>query len=256
MAIESKGMLEKCKAIAERMEEKRAEVIAPTLFDAGIISKLSQREIAGDTLRKAWAYYVSNVLSAEAGKKSTGVGGKAVDVGMRCKMHIARNTSMKVTDVSCRTAGKADIVVYCDEEATAEIGKSRIAVELKTGAGTVVSAESLTECWNTLAMACEAGKWIAWFFDVKNVDWFAANAWDKLDQLPCIFLPIDYLLNLLESYNGSLETWFKAPSDTTLNFQNIDTSEKKLGYLYSIMDEYSYDWYTFRDTGKLVRNNE
>lgn len=260
MALTSYNMTKKLRAKAREERENRAAKIALDLYENGIIANTSQRSISGEKLRMAWENYVWGELARQAAGKdgkrgSTGTTGKGYDSGDRLHMADARGWSVDIVDIACRPAGQPDITVQCDEKAAEQLGKSRITVEGKTGGGCIANGASLDECWNVIADACEAGKWIAWRFDVGEVDLMKPDAWETMDETPCIFLPIDELCHYLEEYKGgdNLETWFKVNGETAINFQSVENSGKKKSWLYMIYTQYSYDWPTFRDWGRLVK---
>lgn len=254
MACMNHEMAVKFRNRAKEAKENRAAKIAVDLFDHGIIDSTSQRSISGEeTLRKAWENYVHGELIDQLNKGSTGTFGKACDSFNRCKKAANRGYSLDIVDIACRPAGMVDITIQCDEEAAETLEKSRITCELKSGGGCVANGATIDECWQVLADACDNGKWLVWYFDVRGFDVTKANAWEKFDELPCIFLPMDELAYHLEEYKN-LETWFKVNGETAINFQNVANSDKKTSWLYHIFDNYSYDWPTFRDTGALVRN--
>lgn len=254
------GMAKKFSQKAREERENRAAKIAVDLFENGIIKTVAQRSISGETIGKAWQHYCKKELAAQAegkdGKRgSTGTFGKAADSFNRCKKAYNRELSLDIVDIACRPAGIPDITIQCEEKTAELLEKSRITCELKSGGGCVASGASEAECWQVIADACEAGKWLVWYFDYRGFDVMAENAWEKFDELPCIFLPMDALTHYLEEFKGNVETWFKVNGETTINFQTVLTSEKKTSWLYHIYDEYSFDWPTFRDWGKLVKVN-
>lgn len=247
MAYVNYQMAKKLREKAKAEKENRAAKIALDLYERGVISHTSQRQISGDALRAAWENYVNGELSRQAVKGSTGTFGKAADSFNRCRKAWARKLPLEITDVACRPAGQPDITIQCDEEAAEMLEKSRITVELKSGGGVIANGISIDECWQVIADACEAGKWIAWYIDPTLM------GWERFDENPCIFLPMDELIYHLEAFKGDITTWFKVNGETMINFQTISNSEKKRSWLYHIYDRYSYDWPTFRDTGKLVK---
>lgn len=247
--------LKTIKQLAREQRENRATKIAEKLYNDGIIDKLSQRSISGECLPLAWKHYVTTALKEQAEKNSTGTVGKAFDSFDRLMKAYNRESSIDIVDIACRPAGLPDITVQADDTAVTILGKTRIQVEGKTGGGCLVTGSSVDECWTVLAEKCEVKKWIAWRFDVRNVDVFARDAWYTLDDIPCIFLPLDELVTYLADYNGKLETWFKLNGETAINFQTVTSSQKKLNWLYKIYSEHSYDWPVFRDYGKLVKGH-
>jgi hypothetical protein len=264
MALTTFDMAQELRAKAKDERENRAAKIALALYENGIIDHTSQRSISGEKLRLAWEDYAWGELARQAqgkdGKRgSTGTGGKGCDSYDRLHMAYMREYSVDIVDIACRPAGLPDITVQCDEKAAAKLGKSRIQVEGKTNAGCLVTGETLDECWSIIADACERGKWIAWRFAFKPETVLQADAWDTIDDSPCIFLPINDLCCYLKQYKGekgNLETWFKVNGETAINFQTTEGSEKKKSWLYKIYNECSYDWPTFRDWGKLIKVNK
>ena len=254
MAIMYYNSFMECKQKANENKENRASVVAVDLYRAGIIKDTTIRTLANrDSIKKAVIHYVMRELASQKEKGSTATIGKTADSWNRAKKAIARGLSVDLVDIPCRPAGQYDIMVGCDDEAAEMLGKSSTAVEIKTGGGTLINGATRDECWDILAEACKAQKWVAWYFDVRGFDPFAEKAWDKFDELPCIFLNADELLYRLKEYGKDVETWFKFNGDTALNFQTVINSEKKTTFLYHILDDYSYDWPTFRDTGRLVK---
>lgn len=256
--FETYDMTKKLRQKAKDERENRSAIIAVDLYENGIIDSTSQRYISGEKLRMAWENYVWGELARQAegkdGKRgSTGTNGKGCDSYDRLKMAFMREYQIHIVDIACRPAGQPDITVQCDAQATEKLGKTRIQVEGKTGAGCIAVGDSIDECWEVIADACEKQKWIAWRFTVKELNLMDVDAWDTLDETPCIFLPINELCCYLEQYKGSLETWFKTNGDTSINFQTVESSEKKKNWLYKIYNECSYDWPTFRDWGRLVK---
>lgn len=247
MAYTNYEMGKKLREKARAEKENRAAKIAVDLYEHGIIKHTSQRQISGDAIRMAWENYVSGELSRQAEKGSTGTFGKAADSFNRCKKAEARGLALDIVDIACRPAGQPDITIQCDDDAAGMLEKSRIVVELKSGGGCVANGISIDECWQVLADACEAGKWLVWYFDPSM------RGWEKFDENPCIFLPMDELVYRLEEFKGDMLTWFKVNGETCINFQSVINSGKKLSWLYHIYDQHSYDWPTFRDTGKLVK---
>lgn len=257
MAYNTFEVVKKLREKASKERENRAAIVAVDLYNAGIISDTSIRSISNpDTIRRACEHYTGTELKKQAEKGSTATVGKTADSWNRGKKAAARGLALDIADIPCRPAGTFDIMAGCDDEAAEKLGKTRTAVEIKTGGGTLVNGISRDECWQVLADACEAGKWIAWYFDIRGFDPFSPKAWDKFDELPCIFLPADELVYHLEEYGKGLETWFKFNGDTALNFQTVISSEKKTSFLYRVFDNHSYHWPTFRDTGKLVKAGE
>ena len=258
MALMKFNMAQELRERAKAERENRAAKIAVDMFEHGIISHTSQRSINGEyALRRAWENYVRGELKRQQEKGSTATFGKGADSFNRCKKAANREMSLDIVDVACRSAGQFDIMISCDEQAAETLGKSRTACEIKTGGGGIANGATMDECWQVLAEACETDKWLVWYFDYREFDIMGKDAWDKFDELPCIFLPMDMLVGYLAEYrNKGIDTWLKVNGETAINFQNVITSDKKLAWLYKIYNEYSYDWPTFRDRGRLVKPGE
>lgn len=244
----------KDRANKERANKERK--IAEGLFSAGIIESPMQKSISSESaIYRAVAEY-QRQLQVEKDKDSTGTVGKFCDVADRVLMNLHRDHAIPVSWFACRGAGQADITVYIDDEKTADaIGKTRVNVEGKTGAGVLAAGADIAECYDLLSDACDAGKWFLWRYDVTNFDPLATDALDEIDYLPHIFLPTDELFAKLESYNGTIDTWLREPNATTVNFQSLKTSAKKRKFLQELAMD-SYDWPTFRDYGKLVKQGK
>lgn len=230
-------------------EGKRA-VIAESLYNEGIIPSKNQRTLSGEDLMNAFRVYVKKCLYTEAQKRSTGYKGKYADVYNRVQKAYSHNSSMDIVDFACRDATLPDITTYADEEGANMLKKRSIQVEIKTHAGVLATGKELAECYEVLARACDAGKWIVWYFDMESFNPFAENAEEDFDYLPHLFMPVGELLEKLTSYNGEVDTWLREPTDTTVNFQNL--SPKKRKFLHSLTAE-SYDWPAFRDYGRLMK---
>lgn len=258
MAIEHKGMAEEFKENSKNWREIRAAAMAGELYEKGILASPSQRTISGEALKDAFTWYglkkaESSTPKEGKAKGNTGWIGQMLDSGNRMHMQYARKLPMDIADICCRPAGTIDITVQCNAQAATLIEKSRQVVEIKSGGGTLVIAPSRDECYNVLADACEKLKWIAWYFVVDAFNPAAPDAWYTMDRLPMLFLPIDHLMYYLKQYNGSVDTWLKFNGETNLNWQTVNTSAKKLDFLYDLYENESYDWVKFRDTGALVK---
>ncbi len=230
---------------ARQSEEAKSAKIAQELVDAGILENPAQRTVMAEyKIREIMARY-QQVLKEEAGKGSTGYKGKYADVANRVLMALHNGRAIPLHWFSCRTAGKVDIYV------TDENGK-RNATEVKTGAGELARAETIELAYNGLADACDAKKLIVWYPFIDEFDALAPDALDEFDSMFHIFLPVDELMGYLKEYNGNIDTWLREPNENTVNFQNLK-SEKKRKFLRQLAHEHSYDWPTFRDFGKLVK---
>lgn len=236
---------------ARLAKEAKSAKIALDLYNAGIIPTVAQRSVSGDAIKEALERYLT-ALKEEAAKDSTGYRGKYTDVVNRAKMRIARGQALDIVDLACRASVYPDVTVYANNASIEKLGgKTRIQVEIKTGKGCIAAGRDMSEAYETLANACERDSWIVWYYDIGDFDIFKPDAWEDFDYLPYIFLPMGKLWELLEGYNGTIDTWLREPNPTTINFQNV--SQKKLRFLDDLAAEYSYNWPIFRDTGKLVQ---
>lgn len=251
--IEKYNMANKLYQKSDEWKENRASLLAQSMLDYGVISSIAQRTISGGSIRTAYEWYLSTTLTEQDAKGSTGSKGKALDMGNRALYNFHRERPMHIADCACRPAGTPDIVITLADETAEKLEKSRVNVEVKSGGGCVASGATRDECLQVMAYACEAEKWLVWYFDVDSFHINAADAWHAIDRLPAIFLPVDHLLHYLEEYNGKLDTWFKFNGETLYNFQNPTSSAKKLDFLYDLYEKYSFDWPTFRDEGRLVK---
>ena len=226
-------------------EAKKAELIAQKLVDAGILENPAQRSIMAEHKIRQIVREYQNELKAEMLKGSTGWKGKFADVANRVLMAMNNGRAVPLQWFACRTAGKVDIYV------TGADGK-RYAVEIKTGAGELARAETIEQAYDGLADACDAEKLIVWYPFIDEFDALADDALDEFDSMFHIFLPVGELMEHLKEYNGNIDTWLREPNENTVNFQNLK-SEKKRKFLRQLANEHSYDWPTFRDFGKVVK---
>lgn len=230
---------------AAEHEAKKAEKIARKLVNEGILESPAQRSITSEAKIRRIVRQYQKELEAEKLKKSTGYKGKFADVANRVLMAMNNGRAVPLHWFACRTAGKVDIYV------TGEDGK-RYAVEVKTGAGELARAETLEQAYEGLADACDAEKLIVWYPFIDEFDALAEDALDEFDSMFHIFLPIGELMERLKEYNGDIDTWLREPNKNTVNFQNL-RSETKRKFLRKLAFQHSYDWPTFRDYGKVVK---
>lgn len=233
------------RAKAAEHEAKKAEQIALKLTDAGILENPAQRSITSEAKIRQIMRQYQKELEAEMLKKSTGYKGKFADVANRVLMAMNNGRAVPLHWFACRTAGKVDIYV------TGADGK-RYAVEIKTGAGELARADTLEEAYAGLADACDAEKLIVWYPFIDEFNALAEDALDEFDSMFHIFLPVGELMDLLKEYNGNIDTWLREPNENTVNFQNLK-SERKRKFLRKLASQHSYDWPTFRDFGKVVK---
>lgn len=229
---------------AQQREDEKSAKIAQDLVNAGILENPAQRTVMAEyKIREIMARYQQELM-AEAGKGSTGYKGKFADVANRVLMAMNNGRAVPLHWFSCRMAGKVDIYV------TGADGK-RYAVEIKTGAGELGRGDTLEEAHRAIADACDANKLIVWYPFIDEFDALVADALDEFDSTFHLFMPVGQLFDLLEEYNGNIDTWLREPNENTVNFQNLK-SEKKRKFLRKLAAE-SYDWPTFRDFGKVVK---
>lgn len=229
--------------------ERAVEGITEKLVAAGIIQQ-GQKEIAPAKIRAAFkAAYMPELLQQET-KGSTGGAGKFADVATRCLMREARGLSMPIYDLRCRPASIADLFVYTDrmDAKTASLFPSmRVMEEIKTGAGCLAQAGEIAESWGALISAIEGNKTIVWY-PFSILGWQNGDI-EAVDNAPYFFGTYGQLFDLLESYNGSIETWLKV-CGTAVNFQNVTSSGKKMAFLEELCQS-GWDWPLFRDWGRI-----
>lgn len=235
----------------EKEARARASIeIMNTLVEAGIIQP-GQQEVGPEKIKSAFkATYLPELLRQEQ-KSSTGGAGKFADVANRCLMRIAREQAMPIADLRCRTASCPDIFVYPDSEDLTSRNivnsRSRVAVEMKTGAGQLAIASELAESWFILSRAIETGKMIVWYpFGIQG---WQDGELEIVDDMPYFFGTYDQLFSLLEGYNGSIGTWLKV-CGSCVNFQNVTSSGKKMAFLEELCQS-GWDWPMFRDWGRI-----
>ena len=235
----------------EKEARTRASVeIMHTLVEAGVI-QLGQQEVGPEKIESAFkAAYLPELLRQEQ-KSSTGGAGKFADVANRCLMRIAREQAMPIADLRCRPASCPDIYVYPDgEDLTSHNivnGRSRVAVEMKTGAGQLAIASELAESWFILSRAIETGKMIVWYpFGIQG---WQGGELEVVDDMPYFFGTYDQLFDKLAGYNGDIKTWLKVCGNC-VNFQNVTSSGKKMAFLEELCQS-GWDWPLFRDWGRI-----
>lgn len=245
----TKTYLQTLKAREQEARENAVKGITEKLLAAGLI-RPGQKEIGPEKIETAFRVaYMPELLNQEA-KNSTGGAGKFTDTGNRCLMRIARWLSMPIYDLRCRPCSVADMFVYTDRQdaQTASVFPSiRVAEEVKTGAGCLAYAGELAESWGALVQAIETGKTIVWYP-------FSVHGWQdgdlsRIDSAPHFFGTYKQLFDLLETYNGSIDTWLKVCGQG-VNFQNVNTSGKKSAFLEYVCEQ-GWDWPTFRDWGRI-----
>lgn len=234
----------------EAQARERATVgISEKLVAAGII-KAGQKEVGPEKIRDAFAAACMPELLRQEEKASTGGAGKFVDVANRALMKEARELPMPIVDLRCRGCSLKDINVYIDSkdyQTVERLKRSRVSVEIKTGAGCLAQGVDLPESWQALINAVETDRFIVWYpFSVNG--WEAGDI-DITDNAPYFFGTYSQLFDLLEGYNGSIDTWVKT-CGCAVNFQNVTTSGKKMAFLESVC-EHGFNWPLFRDWGRI-----
>ena len=245
----TKSYLQTLKAREQEARENAVAGITEKLLAAGLI-KPGQKEIGPEKIESAFrAAYMPELLAQEE-KNSTGGAGKFTDTGNRCLMRIARWLSMPIYDLRCRPCSVADMFVYTDRQDAQTVSvfpSIRVAEEVKTGAGCLAYAGELAESWGALINAIETERTIVWYP-------FSVHGWqdgdlNRIDAAPHFFGTYRQLFDILETYNGSIDTWLKVCGQG-VNFQNISTSGKKSAFLESVCEQ-GWDWPTFRDWGRI-----
>ena len=229
--------------------ERAVKGISEKLAAAGII-KPGQKEVAPAKIRAAFkAAYMPELLAQET-KSSTGGAGKFADVANRCLMREARELPMAIDDLRCRNCSLKDVNVYIDandQQTAGKLNRSRVAVEIKTGAGCLAQAGDVADSWQALADAINADKLIVWY--PSSLDGWQDGEIDAVDDAPYFFGTYGQLFDKRTEYNGSIDTWLKG-CGTAVNFQNVSTSGKKMAFREELCQS-GWDWPMFRDWGRI-----
>ena len=229
--------------------ERAVKCITEKLVNAGII-KQGQKEVAPAKIRAAFKAAYMPELLAQENKASTGGAGKFTDVANRCLMREARELPMSIDDLRCRNCSLKDVNVYIDandKQTAGKLNRSRVAVEIKTGAGCLAQAGDVADSWQALADAIDADKLIVWY--PASIDGWQDGEIDAVDDAPYFFGTYGQLFDKLAEYNGSVETWLKV-CGTAVNFQNVTSSGKKMAFLEELCQQ-GWDWPLFRDWGRI-----
>lgn len=219
---------------------KFAEYLAQTLPDttldhlallrkelllAGLIKSAEQKTISTETaLRFALDWYIKSLKETDKGYY-----GKIFEVSTRVMWCIYHKKAMALLDFKARPAGIADMKITLN-------GK-RYEIELKTATGNLSQGASPAEALQKLAKLANGNKLIVWDY--------------RKDGCP-IALPAKDFFQMLEDYNGNVETWFILNRDTngTWGIKLQPISGKKARYLDD-MSGNGYDWETVLMTGEL-----
>lgn len=230
-------------------KENAVKGISEKLIAAGLI-KAGQQEVSPAKIRDAFKAAYLPELMAQEQKASTGGAGKFADVANRCLMREARELPIPIADLRCRGCSLKDISVYIDSkdyQTVERLNRSRVSVEVKTGAGCLAQGVDLPESWQALINAVESDRYIVWYpFSIEG--WQGGDI-DVIDNAPYFFGTYEQLFDLLEGYNGSIDTWLKT-CGSAVNFQNVTTSGKKMAFLEEVC-EHGFNWPLFRDWGRI-----
>ncbi len=203
------------------------------LLAKGLILSLDQTYLyTTEAKLEALAWYREQMME-EAEKGSTGWRGKWFEVKTRIDWSIARGTRYAVNDVKCRPSGLADMRVKVDG--------ANLAVEVKTGTGALAYGADFNECIANLNKLVKQNPLMVWL-------------WDEEDE-PMVMRVRD-LLEALEGYNGSIDTWLafdngakRKDGQHSIRFQNYQ-SKKKMTHLATVAFD-SYDWQTILETASF-----
>lgn len=195
------------------------------LFVAGLIKKVEQVMLTTEAAKLfALEWYRASLKETDKGYY-----GKVFEVTARVMWSIYHNRPMPVLDFKARPAGVADMRIVLD-------GK-RYEIELKTGTGNLSQGATPQEALQKLGKLANSNKLIVWDY--------------RKDGCP-IAMEARRFFQMLEDYNGNVETWFTLNRDTNgswgVKLQPV--SKKKVEYLDEIGGN-GYDWETVLMTGEL-----
>lgn len=195
------------------------------LYVAGLIKKLEQATLTTEAAKRfALEWYRASLKETDKGYY-----GKVFEVTARVMWSIYHNTAMAVLDFKARPAGVADMRIVLN-------GK-RYEIELKTGAGNLAQGASPREALQKLGKLANGNKLIVWDY--------------RKDGCP-IAMEACRFFQMLEDYNGNVETWFTLNRDTNgswgVKLQPV--SKRKAEYLDRVAGG-GYDWETVLMTGML-----
>lgn len=201
------------------------------LFENGLIRSIEQEAMyTNEAKLDALAWYAEQ-MEAETAKGSTGAYGKLFEVHSRIMWAVYHNKPFAINDVKARPCGLCDMCMVLD-------GK-RYNVEVKTGHGSLAYGASPAEALAEFGKLTRSAKIIVWDY--------------RKDGTPLAMKACDFF-QMLEDYNGNIETWFAIAESTTgqwsVKLQPVHTSKKKLAYLDE-MSGSGYDWETILQTGTL-----
>ena len=195
------------------------------LFVAGLIKKMEQAMLTTEAAKRfALEWYKESLKETDKGYY-----GKVFEVTARTMWSIHHNRPMAILDYKARPAGVADMRIMLD-------GK-RYEIELKTATGNLAQGATPQEALEKLARLANSNKLMVWDY--------------RKDGCPIAMAVRDFF-QMLEDYNGNVETWFTLNRDTNgswgVKLQPV--SKKKAEYLDSVSGN-GYDWDTVLQTGTL-----
>lgn len=195
------------------------------LFAAGLVKKVEQATLTTEAAKLfALAWYRDSLKETDKGYY-----GKVFEVTARVMWSIYHNRPMPVLDFKARPAGVADMRITLDGR--------RYEIELKTGTGNLAQGATPQEALEKLARLANSNKLIVWDY--------------RKDGCPVAMAAADFF-QMLEGYNGGVETWFTLNRDTNgswgVKLQPV--SGKKARYLDGVSGD-GYDWETILQTGTL-----
>lgn len=206
------------------------------LYKKGLIATVEQTYLYTEEAKREALDWYKDSLMMEAEKGSTGWRGKWFEVKTRIEWSIARGTRYSVNDVKCRPSGLADM--------TAKIDGANVNIELKTGTGALVNGPDFNTCIADLNAMYKRNPLIVWLWDAEAED------------APMVMRFRD-LLEALESYNGSIDTWLsfdegakRKDGQHAIRLQNYSSS-KKMKHLASMQFDLSMDWQTIMETASF-----
>ena len=195
------------------------------LYAAGLIKSLEQVTIGTEAAKRfALQWYKDSLKETDKGYY-----GKVFEVTARVEWSIYHNRPMAILDFKARAANLNDMCIV--------LGGKRYNIELKTGTGNLAQGASPAEALQKLGKLANSNKLIVWDY--------------HKDGCPIAMAAKDFF-QMLEDYNGNVETWFTLNRDTNgswgVKLQPV--SKKKAEYLDTISGN-GYDWETALMTGEL-----
>ena len=195
------------------------------LFVACLIKKMEQATLTTEAAKRfALEWYRASLKETDKGYY-----GKVFEVTARVMWSIYHETAMALLDFKARPAGVADMRIVLN-------GK-RYEIELKTGTGNLAQGASPQQALQKLGKLANSNKLIVWDY--------------RKDGCP-IDMEARRFFQMLEDYNGNVETWFTLNRDTNgtwgVKLQLI--SKRKGAYLDEVAGD-GYDWETVLMTGTL-----